>query len=291
MAISRLFLAALFLALTVSVANAYTIVMRDGRRVEIPNEFTVTNSTLTYEVNSGIQITIQLATIDVAATEQANNQPRGSLLLRASTPPKAVEPAVQPRPRAQRSITNKDLEVYARTRIQNEQDYEKQRKELGLPSAEERRNEVAAIEERTQEILRRRAQEMESEEYWRNREGLHRAEMAAMRAQLDFARRGLDEQAQAYSFGGYSTEVPFGTVGGPFFGFPFQGVLNPNIFGPSFGHSGFKSDFGFNTGFGFNRFNFGHRRFPFGGHRRTFVSPVRRSINPGRGHGGGHRRR
>jgi hypothetical protein len=275
MAISRLFLAALFLALTVSVANAYTVVMRDGRRVEIPNEFTVTNSTLTYEVNSGIQITIQLATVDVAATEQANREPTGSLLRRASTPPQEVQPAVQPRPRAQRSITNKDLEVYARTRIQNEQAYEQQRKELGLPSAEERREEVAAIEDRTQEVLRRRAQQMESEEQWRNRESLLRAEMAATQAQLDVARRGFDDLSPAYSFGAFSTGFPFGTVGGPFFGFPFHGRLNPNIFNPGFG---------FNTGFGFN---FGQGRFPFGRQPR-FVSPVRGPINPGRVHGGGH---
>ncbi len=74
MSLSRGFFAALFLALTVSVVNAYTVVMRDGRRVEIPNEFTVTNSTLTYEVGNGFQITIQLTTVDIAATERANNE-------------------------------------------------------------------------------------------------------------------------------------------------------------------------------------------------------------------------
>src|SRR5829696_4110897 len=100
MGLSRLFFVAAFLVLTVSVANAYTVVMRDGRRVEIPNEFTVTNSTLTYEVGPGIQITIQVATVDVAATEQANGQPRGSFLLKASAHPKVAEPAVQPRPKA-----------------------------------------------------------------------------------------------------------------------------------------------------------------------------------------------
>ena len=287
MAISRLFLAALFLALTVSAVNAYTVVMRDGRRVEIPNEFSVTNSTLTYEVGSGIQITIQLATVDVAATEQANGQPGGSLLLKASAPPKVAEPAVQPRPRAQRSITNKDLEVYTRTRIQNELAYEKQRQELGLPSAEERRQELAAIEERTQEVLRRRSQEMESEENRRSRENLLRAEMAAMQAQINFGRRGFDDLPPAYSFGAFSTGIPFGTVGGPFLDFPFQNLLTPNIFVPSLVHSGF------NAGFGFNRFGFntGHRGFPFGFHRPRFVSPLRGPVNPGRVHGGHRGRR
>ena len=80
MGLSKLFLAALFLALTVTVANAYTIVMRDGRRVEIPNKFTVTDSTLTYEVGSGIQITIQLIGVDIAATERANGEPTGCVV-------------------------------------------------------------------------------------------------------------------------------------------------------------------------------------------------------------------
>ena len=53
-------------------ANAYTVVMRGGRRVEIPSHFLLTDSTLTYEVARGIQITIAVAAIDIPATEKAN---------------------------------------------------------------------------------------------------------------------------------------------------------------------------------------------------------------------------
>src|ERR1700752_4346184 len=74
---SRLVLAALLLIFSVSVVNAYTVVIRDGRRIEIPNEFTVTNSTLTYFVGNGFQITIQLNTVDIAATERANGGSEG----------------------------------------------------------------------------------------------------------------------------------------------------------------------------------------------------------------------
>src|SRR5678815_16233 len=77
MTLRRVFFAVVFLALTVSAVNAYTVVMRDGRRVEIPNEFTVTNSTLTYAVSNGFQVTIQLNTVDIAATERANGQSTG----------------------------------------------------------------------------------------------------------------------------------------------------------------------------------------------------------------------
>ena len=86
-----------FLALTVSAVNAYTVVMRDGRRVEIPNEFTVTNSTLTYAVSNGFQVTIQLNAVDIAATERANNEGHGSLLRKANAPKVPVESASQKR--------------------------------------------------------------------------------------------------------------------------------------------------------------------------------------------------
>src|SRR4029078_8942357 len=102
MGASRILFAALFLSLSVSAVNAYTVVMRDGRRVEIPNEFTVTNSTLTYEISNGFQVTIQLNTVDIAATERANGAPTGSLLQKAATP--AVVPATpQTRTHAGRS--------------------------------------------------------------------------------------------------------------------------------------------------------------------------------------------
>src|ERR1044072_4220084 len=119
MTLRRVFFAVVFLALTVSAVNAYTIIMRDGRRVEIPNEFTVTNSTLTYEVSNGFQKTILLNAVDIAATERANGEATGSLLQRAAAP-KSVQTIPQTRAHAGRSITNQDLEVYRKARVENE---------------------------------------------------------------------------------------------------------------------------------------------------------------------------
>src|SRR6476659_5749190 len=118
MGVSRTLFAVLFLCLSISAVNAYTVVMRDGRRVEIPNEFTVTNSTLTYDVGNDMQITIQLNAVDIAATERTNGQPTGSLLRQAAAP--AVRTTPQTKPRAARSITNQDLEVYRQAREDND---------------------------------------------------------------------------------------------------------------------------------------------------------------------------
>lgn len=94
---SKVLFAALFLFLTVSVVNAYTVVMRDGRRVEIPNQFAVTNSTVTYDVDNGIQVTIQLNTVDTGATERANGEAQGAFLRKATAPQVPVESVPQTR--------------------------------------------------------------------------------------------------------------------------------------------------------------------------------------------------
>ena len=223
MTLRRVFFAVVFLGLTVSAVNAYTVVMRDGRRVEIPNEFTVTNSTLTYEVSNGFQVTIQLNTVDIAATERANNEPTGSLLQKADAAPNTQ----QTRPRAARSITNKDLEVYRKARVENERAYEEKRKELGLPSAEDRRREVAEIEDRTLEQVRSmRAQE---EAYWRSRAEAMRAEAAANEAKFGSSR--AQEIPWSYPAGGVLPFDGFGVGDGRFGRFrrfqssPFDGFL------------------------------------------------------------------
>jgi len=231
MTLRRGFFVAVFLALTVSAVNAYTVVMRDGRRVEIPNEFTVTNSTLTYAVSNGFQVTIQLNTVDIAATERANNQQTGALMQKAAAP--AVVPVAPPQKRAGRSITNQDLEVYRKARVENEVAYEKQRQELGLPSAEDRRREVAEIEDRTLEQVRRMREQEEA--YWRARAEAIRAQTAATQAQ--FGQQRTVDASFAYPFGGYSGFWPFDGVGfgvggggrfnrfGRFSSSPFDGFL------------------------------------------------------------------
>ena len=234
---SKVLFAALFLFLTVSVVNAYTIVMRDGRRVEIPNEFTVTNSTLTYDVGNGIQVTLQLNTVDIGATERANGEAQGSFWRKATAPKTPVESATQTRrTTAGRSITNNDLEKYRRARVESENEYESRRQELGLPSMEERRREVAAIEDRTLEQVRNmRAQE---EAYWRSRAEALRAEAAVNEARMGALRQSPVDIP--WSFGGFSGFGPFDTLGfgitaGPFGRFrrfqssPFDGFLSTPI--------------------------------------------------------------
>ncbi|MFN2530470.1 MAG: hypothetical protein ABR555_04145 [Pyrinomonadaceae bacterium] len=184
-----------------SSASAYTLVMRDGRRIVIPNAFEVSAQVLTYEAAPGIQITLQLAGIDVRATEHLNNESAGSLL-RRSERMRVVTVITAPRGNA-KSITNLDLERFRKTREQSERAYEARRKELGLPPlAESRaRDLVSAVESS-------RASEQENESYWRTRASALRTEIVATDARISFLRGRLSELPPAFVTGAIATVFP-----------------------------------------------------------------------------------
>lgn len=256
-------------------ANAYTIVMKGGRRIEIPSRFIVTATTLTYEAGPGIQITLAMAAIDIPASEKANNEAPGSLLRRlqqveTEAVPKqslATDGASSP---TRRTITNRDLEAATRRRRESELAYEKRRQELGLPSLAESRR-LAAVESEllARELKEKRLDERESEDYWRARASALRTELAALDAEINYIRGRLEEVPFDTSIGSFSA----------FSGVPFIPFGSFGNFGRSFGN--FDGNFG-----GSNFFSRGINRRP-----GIFVAPGRAPQITGRiGFGGGARR-
>lgn len=250
------------------MASAYTIVLRDGRRLEVPNNFSVSNSTLTYVVSADIQVTLQLATINIAATEKANGEANGALLKRSAN---IVRPSSSPMKTSptRRVVTNADLERYKLAREVSERAYEQRRKELGLPSLEESRQERLKIGERAQtQLLTNRSQGEEAESYWRNRSAALRSDLVATNARIGFVQARLNELPLNYGFGGVVSGAPFrintmsqsfgvvdqlarGAVLQPNFNrnqfrqptFSARGVINPAR--PGFGRRNFPNRFGF----------------------------------------------
>lgn len=225
-------------------ANAYTVVMRSGRRIEIPARFVVSASTLTYETAPGIQITLNLATIDIPATEKANNEPAGSLLKRAEVDlPVASD---TPTTAARRTITNLDLQSTALRRRQSELAYESRRKQLGLPSVEESRERAARESELiAMELEENRLAQSQTESYWRERAAALRTEMAALDAEIGWIRARLDEGPAPLAsnwngWGSFSNVIgvaPFGNFHNRGFGnfggrgrFPAGRPMRPSIF-------------------------------------------------------------
>jgi hypothetical protein len=256
----RIVFASLFIFVLMATANAYTVVMRGGRRLEIPSHFVVTPATLTYEAGPAIQITLQVAAIDIPATEKANNEPPGSFLRRAQSSLQATSDPITspgtystPTP-AIRTITNRDLEPSMRRRHESELAYERRRKELGLPSLEESRR-LVALESVSfeMELEQRRLAENESENYWRGRAAALRTEMAALDAELAYVRARIDEDPsgswnnvwidgwssgfntfnRGALFGNFG-RLPVGNSGGRA-AFPQHRASAPNIFLPTAG--------------------------------------------------------
>lgn len=184
--------AVLFIATSV---NAYTVILKGGRRVEVTAKFVLTESTLTYETSPGVQITVAVAAINIPETEKANGEPAGSFLKRVGTsvPEKEISPQVlSAAPR--RTITNRDLESVKQRRHESEQAYEARRKQLGLPTIAESRRQAAAESALVAvELEERRLAEDEAERYWRDRATTLRTEIAAVDAELAYVRASLDE--------------------------------------------------------------------------------------------------
>ena len=173
-------------------ATAYTLVFRDGRRIEVPPEFTLTKTTLTYEVAPGISKTVQLVLVDVTATERANNEAPGGFFKHAKE--KLSITSSLPLPRAQRTLTNRDLEPMQQRRIESEKNYEKRRIELGLPSIEEsRRRQEQEYEAMLPSIRERQLAQQRDEAYWRERASTLRREIVAVDAQINYLRSRLSE--------------------------------------------------------------------------------------------------
>jgi hypothetical protein len=199
----RLILIAMLALLLPVAASAYTIVLRSGRRIEIPAKFTVTKLTLTYETTPGINITLLMSSIDIQATERTNNEPVGALLGRAEQQAIINTKAATARP-ARRELTKQDIEAARQARQRSEQEYERRRIERGLPSLEETRRRTGEETKRLSEAARQSGvEEAQAEAYWRTRSTGLRAEIATLDAQVNYVRARVSEIPEYAGFGNY----------------------------------------------------------------------------------------
>jgi len=184
----------LLLAIT---ASAYTLVFKDGRRMDIPSEFTLTTTTLTYEISPGFNKTFSVALLDVPATERANGESAGSFfrhreqtaVVAAQTPstPATKSPAI-------RTLSNSDLVAVRQRRLESEKAYEKRRVELGLPTvAETRKRQAEESADFHDRLLAKSRSDAQEESYWRGRARELRTEIASVDAGINYLRGRITE--------------------------------------------------------------------------------------------------
>lgn len=199
----RLVLAALIFLMLPAAADAYTLVLRSGRRVIVHDDFKVTQTALTYETSPGFYVTVWLSNVDIAATEKANAEPAGSFAGRIKrqqeeaghTSPRKEEAARAGHRASRKTITNRELEPSRLSREAQEAEYERTRRERGMPSRQE-------LQERVEEQdlrLREWARQMEAERLEAEVESL-RAEMADVRRQLGGLSLNVPQRAEPYGF-------------------------------------------------------------------------------------------
>jgi hypothetical protein len=204
--------ACLFACALSSSAAAYTLVMCGGQRVEIPDKFSLDGGTLTYEAAPGLSVTLQLAHIDVDATERANGEAPGGLLRHAAASegasPATRKQATRPSRADVPTVTNRELEPARQARLRGERDYERRRRELGLPTLEESRRRAEEDGHELREIARRGAErEAEAENYWRERASGLREESLALDAEIEYLRSILPSSPD-----GFAPQISTGTI-------------------------------------------------------------------------------
>jgi hypothetical protein len=259
-------LAALMILLLFPLAGyAYTLVLRNGRRIEIPDRFVVNQSWLIYETAPGMSVSLQIAAIDIEETELANGESRGTFFTHQEETAQPVESSSRLR-RSQgraKSVTNRDLEKFEQERIKNDEIYDRDHKRRGLPSREELRS----MERESEQKMKQLASEVEAE----------RARTQALQAQMDML--SIRQLAMPNYQGpqGYYDGSPNGYYNG-LYSWPDAIVLDGG-----FGFGEFGRGFGRNFGFGqFNRgfdLNFGFGQFDRGffrnGNRFRTIRPPR----------------
>lgn len=184
------------------VANAYTLVLRSGRLVSVSDTFKVTRSAIIYEASPGYWVTVWLSNVDIAATEKANSEPAGSFTERIKRQPEGARPDTTRAPEASKAgrvvgrkvITNKELEPTRLAREAQEQEYERTRRERGMPSRQEMRQRM----EEYDRWLSEWAQRMQEERMEAELESV-KSELVNVRLQLSELSLGLSQQGATYA--------------------------------------------------------------------------------------------
>jgi len=248
-------------------ASAYTVVLKGGKRIQIPEKFVVTPAVVSYEVAPGMNVTMQLQAVDIAETERVNHEAAGSFMRRIQTAnsANAVTPRAISNAAGVRTITNSDLESHRLNRIKNEASYEANRSQTGFPALSELRERAERERSEAQQFVEKRFVELQQID------AQERERAAAREQQLIEFNRQPPFDYEPSSWGG-----PWGgSWGGDYW--PTGSPLWDNSFlNNRHSRFGFGPGFGSGSGFGFN-----NRFFP---HRRIFVAP---RTGMGRGHVGG----
>lgn len=219
------------------VAQAYTLVLKDGKRIEVREQYRIVNNVAVFTLPEGNRFSLSLDKINIAATEMANGIDSGMFVKNSVEPPKVAansdnsdnkettnnatadenEVAMASRP-ATHKLTNNDFERYRVRREEMNRDAND--RAAGKAAAQLTAQAVGGpppsstppgpTPERVKEeaaYAARREQEKKREEYWRTRSRALLTQMRVEEEQLNILQAQLEETRRAPQTIGPSVSV------------------------------------------------------------------------------------
>lgn len=175
----RLLLSFTALLILPAIAAAYTLVLKDGKRIEVKPQYRIVGELVVFSYPDGHRFSVPLSNVSIEETELANGLMPGSFVKNVTEPPKIGEapPTNQPQNDSpfvgrvtKKKITNADFESYKARRLETER--ELQKRELARMASDPTyipRSSVNTDEVERLAYAMRREQEKAKEEYWRGR--------------------------------------------------------------------------------------------------------------------------
>jgi hypothetical protein len=202
------------------VAQAYTLVLKDGRRIEVRNQYRIVNELAVFTLPEGNRLSISLEKINVSETELANGDEPGMFVKNATSPPKVSDksaptdaaktdeesPIVASSKPGAKKLTNKDFERYRVRREEMAQDVARRNAakvgkqepveastESGGKTASNQSNPVSENDKEADILAKRRELEKSKEEYWRGRAKALLTQMRVQEEQIVVLQAQLEE--------------------------------------------------------------------------------------------------
>ena len=207
------------------IAQAYTLVLKDGRRVEVREKYRIVSDIAVFTLPEGNRFSVSLDKINIAATELANGESEGTFVKNTTEPLKVTDktnnaksiidqdPIASSRPIG-RKITNSDFDRY------------KARREEMLKDSTNRANAKAATQPNTADVpndkterdtatflAEHREKEKNREEYWRGRSRALLTELRVEEEQINSLQGQIEDsrrfQPPASTVSVYSNPAPY----------------------------------------------------------------------------------
>lgn len=255
----RFFVALSLVILLPLITEAYTLVLKDGRRVEVREKYRIVSDIGVFTLPEGNRFSISLDKINVSATELANGENEGTFIKNASEPTKISDstnsndkqvvdedPIAASRPMA-RKITNSDFERYKvrREEMLKESANKAAKNQVNNPASNPANNPTSTASSPTLTQAEKdaafladyRQKEKNKEEYWRTRAKTLLTEMRVQEEQINSLQAQIEDsrrfQPPASTVSVYNAPTPYV--------YPYPGV---RIGGVPIGVGGYPSSGG-----------------------------------------------